>query len=180
MTESPPSQPPQNLAQPAWLSTVGIMLFIALCTALFVLLNGSKLPHGNEVGLAEFRSFLEKGKVKEITISDDEGEVRGLLTSASSPSDPDGWFHVNLPSHAVRDWGFISWVLEHRNGADVKFRRLGAPADVLFWKALPWALLGLVVLLLGSRWLRRASQKMSEKLAKREPVPVIVVGGEKP
>ena len=143
---------------------IGWVLFIALAVALFLSLQANR-PDRPGFTLSRFATELEAGNVSEVEVGQDS--LRGKFNKPI-PTRNGGTtttFGVELGTGTGHTWGFVSWLLAIRNGADVRMVNDQNLLAAILIPLIPWLLIFAFIWFFVFRQLRN-------QRAGQPPVPV--------
>ena len=134
----------------------GWLLFIGVCTVLFLLLSKrSPQQRGQRIPLSEFAARLEANQVRSLTISSDEirGDLLGPDGNSVTP------FRTALPPGTADSWPFLEWLLAHRGGAVVSVEpQANSYVLNILLPVIPWLLIFAFIWFFVFRSLRNAGR----------------------
>jgi len=110
---------PQTIQPKRSRGLFGWVVFIALAVLMFMVVNKSNTERPL-VPFSSFQGALVSGKLQSVTISGDEifGEFKTPQRVAGNPA-PVQKFKTVVPTGMGASWGFMEWMLDHRQGADI-------------------------------------------------------------
>jgi cell division protease FtsH len=161
---TPGSAPPRSLFR----SLFGWVLFIGLAIMLFLVLN-NKQRTSTPVSLSEFSEQLARGNIKVVIV---ENEI--LRGQYFRPVAGVAAFQTEVPQGASQSWTFVQWLLEHREGAEIRVENNQNLLVNLLLPLVPWVLIFGFIWFFVFRQLRRSSTQVSQP----RPIPVYITTPE--
>jgi cell division protease FtsH len=143
--KTPPRKTPRGAAAPAGgmrfsRGVFGWVLFVVLAIMLFMLLSQGK-KNEQKINLGDFNTWLKEGKVKSISIEDDE--LHGELTQEMPGPDGKGFklYRTDIKTGTTGDWAFTQWILDNKGGASVEVVNGNNVLINLIVPLVPWLLI---------------------------------------
>jgi len=147
--------------RPVWVAWV---IFILLAIILFVVLQGTGPTRYPTIPLSTFAKEIEAGNVSRVSVGQDT--LRGAFQKPVQVGDGTSLkFSVEIGPGMGNTWGFVSWLLAIRNGADVEMVNDQSLASAILIPLIPWLLIFAFIWFFVFRHLRN-------QRAGQPPIPV--------